>query len=321
MDSLPTLIKALGTTALLRTAYSTALFIYTHFLRPSGLPKYLHPSKDSWAIVTGASDGIGLSLARELLRNGFNVFIHGRNEGKLSGLAEKLGKEFPGRKVEFVVADAAAQDCDFAAIASKIRSITQHQGGILTILINNVGGIQTYPQFMPLDRIDGQHIDQTIAVNARFPTRLTAALLPILKQNTPSLVLTAGSYGGTQGIPYIITYTSTKAYLHNFTAGLRAELFADRVYGLDVQSSLIGNTSSAGNSSTMFGTISSETCARGMLAKTGSGDVLVSPHVVPWAVGNLMGLFPEWVGLRAFAGEMRKRRKEELEEAEGKKGK
>lgn len=320
MASISAVVKALGYFSLITLAYNSSLWLWIHFLRPSSLPKYLHPSKDSWALVTGASDGIGFAVARELARNGFNVFIHGRNPTKLANIAGKLTKEFPGRKIESIVADASAQTCDFTAIVSQIKSLTSNLGGNLTILVNNVGGVQTHPQFMPLDLISGEHIDQTINVNARFPTRLTAALLPLLKQNQPSLILNCGSYGGTSGIPYILTYTGTKAYVHNMTEGLRAEFVADRVGEIEALGILIGNTTSAGNRSWMVGTISSEQCARGMLAKVGCGRSLVAPHWVPWIMGNLLNVFPSGVGLLIVAGEMRKRRALELEEVEGKKG-
>ena len=69
-----------------------------HWFYSSGLPKYLRKTPDggaSWALVTGASDGIGRALSSEVAARGFNVLIHGRNESKLSNVREELAAVYP----------------------------------------------------------------------------------------------------------------------------------------------------------------------------------------------------------------------------------
>jgi 17beta-estradiol 17-dehydrogenase / very-long-chain 3-oxoacyl-CoA reductase len=241
-------VTILGTFALAKLAYNTATLLWIHFLRPSSLPKYLHATPSSWVLVTGSSDGIGLELARELLAQGFNIFLHGRNEAKLNGVKQKLQQSNPTRLIEVIVADASDPDCNYAAIASRIASPPDE--GRLTVLINCVGGITTTPMFVPLDELPGSAIDANIAINARFPTRLTSVLLPVLKSNSPALIINAGSYAGVFGLPYIATYTSTKAYVHTFTRALRAEVectgFGQEV---EVLGSLIFDTATSRNES------------------------------------------------------------------------
>lgn len=144
-------VTILGTFALTKLAYNTATLLWIHFLRPSTLPKYLHATPSSWALVTGSSDGIGLELARELLAQGFNLFLHGRNEAKLKGVKQKLQQSNPTRLIEIIVADASNPDCDYDSIASP-RSLSPDEGR-LTVLINCVGGITTTPMFVPLDEL------------------------------------------------------------------------------------------------------------------------------------------------------------------------
>jgi 17beta-estradiol 17-dehydrogenase / very-long-chain 3-oxoacyl-CoA reductase len=293
-----------------RLAYNTASVLWLQVLRPSQLHKYLHANSSSWALVTGASDGIGLELARELLAQGFNVFIHGRNAAKLEGVKKSLQEQHPNRSVEIIVADAADPDTDYAAIAAKMRSVS----GKLTVLINCVGGITTNPIFTPLDKLSGADIDTNIAINARFPTRLTAALLPILKHNSPSLILNAGSYGGVFGLPYIATYTSTKAYIHTFTRALRAELECDGFHDVEVMGSLIGDTATSRNDAAEnIMKVSAASCAKGMLAKAGCGETLVAPDLRHWITGLIVENLPEGVGRKIMFPEMRKRREEEVE--------
>src|ERR1700677_4920838 len=71
-------------------------FIRIFFLTPSALPRYAtrdHAGRRPWALLTGASDGIGLELARQLRRAGFSVLLHGRNATKLAAVAAKLAHE------------------------------------------------------------------------------------------------------------------------------------------------------------------------------------------------------------------------------------
>lgn len=79
-----------GAITLIKLVYDASFILWLYFLRPSQLHKYRDSELSSWALVTGASDGIGLELARELLAQGFNVLVHGRNETKLEGVKRSL---------------------------------------------------------------------------------------------------------------------------------------------------------------------------------------------------------------------------------------
>jgi len=298
-----------GTIALTKLAYDATFVLWLHFLRPSQLHKYRDANLSSWALVTGASDGIGLELARELLAQGFNVLVHGRNKTKLEGVKKSLLEQHPTRSVEIIVADAADPNTDYNAIVNKANSVS----GPLTVLINCVGGITTNPIYLPLDHLSGAAIDTNIAINARFPTRLTSALLPTLKANSPSLIINAGSYAGIFGLPYIATYTSTKAYIHTFTRALRAELECDGFYDVEVLGSLIGDTASSRNEAANNGLkVSAPSCAKGMLAKVGCGETLVAPDWRHWITGLIVLSLPDGVGRKIMLPELRKRRQEEI---------
>lgn len=294
-------------------AWRTAKILRIYCFQPSALPKYRHAADGSWALVTGASDGIGIELARELLKQGFNVFLHGRNESKLAGIKKDLLATNPDRAIELIVADASKMDIDFEAIAKRVSNVP----GKLTVLVNNVGGLPMEPRFVAVDEQRGEDIDTIIAINARFPTCLTGAVLPLLKQNQPSLVVNCGSYGGVTSAPYIATYVATKAYVHVFTESLRAEVESEGAGNVEVIGSLIGNTASAGNRTWMAGTtITAAECAQGILARVGCGEVIVAPHWRHWALGALLPLVPEPLARKGMMESMKGRRKVEREEME-----
>lgn len=108
-------------------------FVYFH-TRSSRVTRYLH-GKAPYALVTGATDGIGKSTAKELYRRGFNLIIHGRNAEKL----ERVRKEIiavggAGKDVKVWVADAGSPDVDFDGAVKSWDELE------ITLVLHNVGG-------------------------------------------------------------------------------------------------------------------------------------------------------------------------------------
>jgi 17beta-estradiol 17-dehydrogenase / very-long-chain 3-oxoacyl-CoA reductase len=109
--------------------YRLANFTWYHFLRPNAMNKYKEGVIGSpWAIVTGASDGIGLGFAQEL---------HGRNAQKLQSVSDTLHAQFPGRKFKILVLDAIQDAGDVDKIQA---ALAQFKDLEVKVLINNVGG-------------------------------------------------------------------------------------------------------------------------------------------------------------------------------------
>ena len=312
----------LAATGALTFGYGTlqlASLIWTFLIRPSELPRYGHCKEGSWALITGASDGIGLGFVHELLSENFNVLMHGRNAEKLRRIAQELGQQYPHRKVAIVVADASDQNVDLSGVVDIVKQLP----GKLTVLVNNVGGVTTKPQYLPLHEVTAKDIDNQMNVNARFPTQITRVLLPILKQNQPSLIMNTGSVGGFMGVPYIVTYCATKGYVHSFSKALMAEMFADgyapaggtkyeAAKGVEVMGCLIGNTASAGNTSDKdFFTISARQLASACLDRVGAGKALVWAHWKHRLQWFAVSLMPEYWVMAFGAPIMRKRVEDE----------
>lgn len=107
-------------------------FLWFYFLRPSSVRKYLH-GPAPYAVVTGATDGIGKATAIELFRRGFNLIIHGRNEAKVQKVVEEIKAHGSG-DVRYFLADATKSGHDFA------RLLEPFSGLNITLVIHNVGG-------------------------------------------------------------------------------------------------------------------------------------------------------------------------------------
>jgi len=216
MSAITPVLTALGALFASYQVYQLVLFIWIYFLRPSSLPRYIHGSTP-YALVTGASDGIGKETAKELYRKGFNLILHGRNEGKVKMVVEEI-RAMGSRDVQYFIAASDSADVDFSEIASRLKDLN------ITLVVNNVGGGRDRP-----DRLDSlMHSDEDlmgdIRLNALFPFFLTRALLPQLRASKgPALVAFVGSMSAEMHIPRLYSYAPCKAFLWQLTRCLNAD--------------------------------------------------------------------------------------------------
>ena len=135
----------LGIVLAIPYVYRILDFLWLYFLRPSSVKHYLHGAAP-YAIVTGATDGIGKATAAELLTRGFNVILHGRNEAKMKGVVEELRAAVRGKgkadmtEIRYFIADAAKSGHDFAKLVAPFKDLH------ITVVVHNVGGSDLYPQ-------------------------------------------------------------------------------------------------------------------------------------------------------------------------------
>lgn len=188
------------------------------------LRKYGKPG--TWAVITGASDGLGKEYATQLAAKGFNLVLVSRTQSKLDTLAKDLEQKYTGKGLQVkTLAMDFAQDND--ADYERLRELVQDLD--VGILINNVGQSHSMPvSFLETPKEELQNI---VTINCLGTLKTTQVVAPILQKRKRGLILTMGSFGGWTPTPYLATYSGSKAFLQQWSNALSSEL-AD--YNVDV---------------------------------------------------------------------------------------
>ena len=210
-------LRYLGIATASYAVMRAASFLYK-YSRRSAISRCLRHDRDSWALITGASDGIGLGFAQELAQRGFNVILHGRNKQKLENVTQQLVKDFPQVQTRIFVVDASSPETtSFRDLQDMIRDLH------VTILINNVGGdLGRDKAFSYLQDFDLENIDRLMSLNAGFATKVTSTLIPTLIKNQPSVILNISSYC-CLGFPMASIYSGSKAYINSISESLQGD--------------------------------------------------------------------------------------------------
>ena len=293
------------------TAFYVALeflrFIYLH-TRPSSVKRYLY-GDCPWALVTGASDGIGLGIAQELATCGFNVILHGRDAEKLGKTKTKLQMEHKDIKFKVAVLNAATstpQQID--DLAASFQTLN------LTVLINNLGG---GAKIQPLENNTADHIDYTLNVNARFPAQLTRALLrKLTRTDGPTLIMNIGSLGAT-AVPYATVYGGSKAFNMAMSSSLAIEA---KVEGKDIEvlAILVGAVTDCTHTraSASFFTPAARTMAKACVDRVGCGRPVVVGYKGHAVQKLLVDLLPSFVLEMLVVPNMKARKEKEARKQE-----
>jgi 3-hydroxy acid dehydrogenase/malonic semialdehyde reductase len=168
------------------------------------------------AFVTGATSGFGAACARRYLAGGLKVVGTGRREDRLAAMAKELGANFHPLALD--VRDRAAVE---KAVAALPRAFAE-----VDILVNNAGlalGLEP-AQKANLDDWDGM-----IDTNVKGVVYCTRALLPGMVARDRGHVVNVGSVAGSYPYPGGNVYGATKAFVHQFSLNLRADLLGAKV--------------------------------------------------------------------------------------------
>ena len=171
------------------------------------------------AVVTGASKGIGESIARGLAEFGAHVVVSSRKQDAVEAVAESIQADGY---------DASALAChmgDVEAIHTFVDQVVDERGGI-DVIVNNAAA---NPVFGPVEDTDGAAFDKIFDVNLRGPFELCKRALPSMRARGGGSIVNIASIGGLNPEPGIGMYSVSKAALINLTQTFAKEWGPDGV--------------------------------------------------------------------------------------------
>lgn len=182
-----------------------------------------------WAIVTGATSGIGLELARHLANAGFNLIINARNLEQLESVAQDLKRKNP---INIKIVDADLSE------SSGIEKIIQAAQNLHVGLLINNAGYGTSGLFVNSSL---QTETNMLRVNCEAVLSLTHYFSQTFKQQQRGGIIFLSSLVAFQGVPYAANYAATKAYIQSFAEALTIELAP---FGIDILAAAPGPVNS-----------------------------------------------------------------------------
>lgn len=168
----------------------------------------------NYALITGASSGIGLEYARQLAARGYGIIVVSNRDGDNIRVADMLAREFG------VAAVPLYADLSESGIAQKIYDRVRELGLIVDILINNAGILL----FSNLERTNASEIDRIIALHCTTPVQLCRLFAADMKRRREGHILIMSSITAWTPYPTMSHYGATKAFLRSFGQSLWYEM-------------------------------------------------------------------------------------------------
>jgi len=186
--------------------------------------------KGSWALVTGASAGMGKAIAQALAARGVNLLVNARRENRLLELREELSGKY-GVRVEplvFDIRDPKRSESVLKAMGEVVSEVS--------ILVNNAGlGKGTGPLY----EASIADWDQTIDTNIKGLLYMTRLILPHMVKRNAGHIVNIGSVGGRWTLPGGVVYCATKFAVRAITDGLRMDLIGKKIRVTNIEPGLV----------------------------------------------------------------------------------
>ena len=167
-----------------------------------------------YTLITGASQGMGLEMARECASLGRNILLISLPKENLKVLSDNISEKFN------VQTDFYEIDLTDANSAEEIFKWVKKKNYSIDFLINNAG----FGGFGAFEEYTLSYVEKMIDLNIKATTRMTHYFIPELKKNSPSFILNNASMIANFPCPYKSVYAASKVYVKYFTEALRVEL-------------------------------------------------------------------------------------------------
>ncbi|QTF08379.1 bifunctional NADP-dependent 3-hydroxy acid dehydrogenase/3-hydroxypropionate dehydrogenase YdfG [Brenneria izadpanahii] len=179
--------------------------------------------------VTGATAGFGESITRRFIKEGHKVIACGRRQERLDALKKELGTSLYTLKLD--VREHQSIDQALTSLPAEWRNID--------VLVNNAGlalGLE------PANKANVNDWDVMIDTNNKGLVFMTRALLPEMVKRNVGHIINIGSVAGSWPYAGGNVYGATKAFVQQFSLGLRADLFGTKVRVTNIEPGLVGGT-------------------------------------------------------------------------------
>jgi len=204
----------IGTAFLFFYIASPLRAIYQLFLRPG---KKLR-NYGQYAIVTGATDGIGRAYAFQLAKQGLSLLLISRTQEKLSDTEAAIKQKYPKAIIKTYVLDLANFTSEAQQALTAYLDTNKFDIGVL---LNNVGFSYSHPDYF--DKVARSSVQTMIDLNVTATSLMTHIVLPFMLKKRKGCIVNMASFAGVVPSPLLSQYAATKAYINNFTSGLSYE--------------------------------------------------------------------------------------------------
>lgn len=184
---------------------------------------------NDWAIVTGATDGIGKATAFELAKRGINVVLISRSEDKLiqtcKEIEEKYKTDINDISTKYLVIDYMNFNKENQ---QQVKDLVDELNNDLSILVNNVGISYEFPEYF--HELTDERVEALIKLNIDSTTYMTRICLPAMlkrsedsRKSKKSAIINVGSAAGIHSNPLLAQYSAAKSYILALSESLNAE--------------------------------------------------------------------------------------------------
>ena len=168
----------------------------------------------AWALITGASRGIGFEYARQMAERGYNLVVVADDGEELTEAARKVAEEF-GVEVRTKVLDLIPQQA-----AHELFAWTESEGLQIEVLINNAGAFS----YLDVLKSDFARIDQLIGLHITTPTITCRLYGEQMAERGHGYILNMSSYSIWMPLPGLTLYSASKDYLKSFSRAYAKEV-------------------------------------------------------------------------------------------------
>ncbi|TMW49558.1 hypothetical protein DOY81_005346 [Sarcophaga bullata] len=244
-------MRILGTAAISIVGYQLVTkilpWLYINIVGPQLFgPKVDVCRMGKWAVITGATDGIGKAYTKALAKKGLNVVLISRTLSKLEAVAKEISDNY---NVETKIIDV-----DFTGGQEIYSKIQQNILGLeIGVLVNNVGISYPRPEFfIECSQENPQFLRDIISANVHSVIQMTALILPQMVERKKGVVINIASETCVLPSPLLTVYSASKAFVNKFSADLQTEYRSQGIVVQSIQPGFVATNMSKIRKTTMF---------------------------------------------------------------------